>query len=299
VGEANCLHDLARVHRRVGRCDVALRYELEALDARQELGDLRGEVEACHNLSLIYSRMGLYGWALRDARRALDLATELGDQQGGARALNTISDINRRSGDVAHALAHAEEALLLQQRIGDSRGEGVTHDNLARLHLLGGRVTEALEHAQQALNVDQRRHDPYDRAHTLHTMGLISARFGETGEAMRNFAAELAQLAEIGAVRGTAKTHFAMAWLCLQTGRREEALRHAKASIGIEREFENPFAIGRRLLAAALLAERGHGPEAGEHYRAEAERLLADYDAAARRVSSDDLLLSSFSPHER
>ncbi|HEU5156839.1 MAG TPA: tetratricopeptide repeat protein [Streptosporangiaceae bacterium] len=281
VGEANCLHDLARVHRRIGRCDVALCHELEALDVRQELGDLRGEVEAYHNLSRIYCHLGLYGWALRDARRALAGATELGDQRGRARALSTISDIHRRCGDAEHAQAPAEEALRIQRRIGDGRGEGVTRDNLARFHLVGGRVTEALEHARLALEADPRRHDPYDRAHKLHTLGLIHARLGDADEAMRNFAAELALLTEIGAVRGTAATHSAMAEVCVEAGRAEEGLRHARMAIDIEREFRNPFAIGRRLQVAARLAERVHGAAAAAPYHDEAARLLTDHGPAA------------------
>jgi tetratricopeptide (TPR) repeat protein len=278
VGEADCLHDLARVDRRLGRCDIALRHELEALDVRQELGDLRGEVEAYHNLSRIYCHLGLYGWALRDAGRALDGATELGDQRARARALNTIADVHRRRGDTEHAHAPAEEALRIQRRIGDGRGEGVTRDNLARLHLLGGRVTEALEHARLATEAAGRRHDPYDRAHQLHTSGLIHARLGDADEAMRDFAAELALLTEIGAVRGTAASHYAMAELCVETGRIGEGLRHAKTAIDIEREFHNPFAIGRLLLAAAKLIEGVQGRAAAEPYRAEAARLLTDHD---------------------
>ena len=277
VGEADCLHDLARVHRRVGRCDIALHHELEALDVRQELGDLRGEAEAHHNLSRIYCHLGLHDWALRDAQRALQFATELGDQHRRARALNTIADIHRQRGETQHALAPAEEALRIQRRIGDGRGEGVTRNNLARLHLHAGRITEALEHARLALEADQRRHDPYDRAHKLHTLGLIHARLGDTDEAMRDFSAELALLTEIGAVRGTAATRFAMAELCAQTGHTYEGLRHAKTAIDIEREFHNPFAIGRLLLAAAELVERAQGRAAAEPYRTEAARLLTDH----------------------
>ena len=287
VGEADCLHELARVHRRVGRCDVALCYELEALDARQELGDLRGEGEAFYNLSRIYCHLGLYGWALRDARRALDIATELGDQRGRAWGLGNISNIHRQAGRAADALVPAEEALAIQQRIGDVRGEGLTRDKLARIHLLGGRVTEALEHARLALEVDQRRHDPYNRAHKLHTMGLINTRLGETDEAMRNFAAELALLAEIGAVRATAGTHFAMAELCARTGRPDAAIRHTETSLDIEREFDNPFAYGQRLLAAARLIEDLRGREAAKPYRTEAARLLADYAPTSGPVSSE------------
>ena len=285
VGQADCLHNLARVERRVGRCDVALCHELEALDVRQELGDLRGEADAYYNLSRIYCHMGLYGWALRDAQRSLDIATELGDQHGRAWALSSISDINHTCGGADEQVrALAEEALRIQRRIGDSRGEALTRDNLARFHLDGGRVTEALEHARRAVDVDQRRHDPYDRAHELHTLGLIHARLGQSDDAMRNFAAELALLEEIGAVRGTATTHFAMAELCVETGRTEEGMRHAGRAIDIERQFHNPFTIGRRLLAAAELVERVQGPAAARPYRAEAARLLADYDAAAHEA---------------
>ncbi|HEX6472369.1 MAG TPA: tetratricopeptide repeat protein [Streptosporangiaceae bacterium] len=293
VGEANCLHDLARVHRRVGRCDVALRHELAALDARQELGDLRGEGEAFHNLSRIYCHLGLYDRALGDARRALDIATELGDQRGRAWALSNISDIHRRSGELDLALAPAEEALAIQRRIGDARGEGITRDNLARLHLLTGRVTEALEHAGTAMDVDPRRHDPFDRAHKLHTLGLINTRLGRTADAMRHFTAELALLAEIGAERGTAATHLAIAELCLRTGARDEARRHAEAAIGIERRFDNPFALGRRLLAAADIVERVHGPEAGKDLRAEAAELLSQHAGPDGLAAGADPRLSS------
>jgi tetratricopeptide (TPR) repeat protein len=293
VGEANCLHDLARVHRRVGRCDVALRHELAALDARQELGDLRGEGEAFYNLSRIYCHLGLYDRALRDARRALDIATELGDQRGRAWALSNISDIHRRSGETGPALAPAEEALRIQRRIGDARGEGITRDNLARLHLLTGRVAEAVEHAGTAMDVDPRRHDPFDRAHKLHTLGLINTRLGKTDEAMRNFADELALLAEIGAERGTAATRLAMAEVCLRTGRPHEALRHAEAAIAIERRFDNRFALGRRLLAAADVIERVHGPAAGKDHRAEAAELLSQHAMTDEPAGGGDLRLSS------
>jgi tetratricopeptide (TPR) repeat protein len=278
VGEANCLHNLSRVHRRAGHCDMALRYDLEALDVRQELGDPRGEAEAFYNLSRIYCRLGMYDWALRDAERSLEIATDLGDQHGKARVLASISDINRQIGDMDSVLAPAEEALGIQRRITDIRGEGITRDNLARFHLACGRLPEALEHARLALDVDRRRRDPYDKAHKLHTVGVINTRLGHYDEAMRNFTEELDLLTEIGDLRGTATTYIAMADLCARTGRGAEAMDHIRVSIDIERGFHNPFATGRRLLWAAVLIERLHGPAAAARYRDEAARLLSEYD---------------------
>ncbi|HEY7488852.1 MAG TPA: tetratricopeptide repeat protein [Streptosporangiaceae bacterium] len=282
MGEANCLHDLSRVHRRIGRCDVALAYDLEALDVRQELGDPRGEAEAFYNLSRIYCQMGLYDWARRDAERALDIAADLGDQHLRARALASIADINRQTGETDQVLGPAEEALGIQQRIADSRGEGITRDNLARYHLLGGRLHDALEQSMLALEVDRRRQDPYDRAHKLHTVGIIHTRLGNRDEAMANFIEELALLGEVGDLRGTATTHLAMAELCVDSGRDDEGLEHARLSIDIERGYHNPFAVGRRLLIVAQLVERVSGATAAESYRQEADRLLADYDLPDR-----------------
>ena len=282
VGEANCLHNLSRVHRRIGRCDVALRYDLEALDVRQELGDPRGEAEAFYNLSRIYCQLGMYDWALRDAERTLGIATDLGDQHGQARALASISDINRQIGDLDNVLPPAEEALAIQQRIADIRGEGITRDNLARFHLACDRLPEALEHARLALDVDRRRRDPYDKAHKLHTVGVINTRLGACDEAMQNFTEELDLLSETGDLRGTATTYIAMADLCIRMGRVEEGLEHMRRSIEIERGFHNPYATGRRLLAAALLVERAQGSAAAAPYRDGAARLLNDYDLPDR-----------------
>jgi tetratricopeptide (TPR) repeat protein len=278
VGEANCLHNLSRVHRRVGRCDMALRYDLEALDVRQELGDPRGEAEAFYNLSRIYCQLGMHDWALRDAERSVEIAADLGDQHAKARALASISDINRQIGDMDNVLVPAEEALAIQQRIADIRGEGITRDNLARFHLACGRLPDALEHARLALDVDRRRRDPYDKAHKLHTVGVINTRLGHYDEAAKNFTEELDLLAEIGDRRGTATTYIALADLCVRTGRGGEAMEHIRRSIDIEREFHNPFAIGRRLLWAGALVERVQGPAAAGRSREEAARLLSDYD---------------------
>ncbi|MBO2450851.1 tetratricopeptide repeat protein [Actinomadura barringtoniae] len=285
-GEAECLHDLARIHRRLGHCSDALRCDLEALDLRQELADRHGEARSFLNLSRVFCRMGMHVWGLQAADEALEIYTQLGAKPGQAVALCSSANILRHLNQPREAYLQAAEALEIQIQIGDSRGEVATRDNLARVHLALGEVGKALTHARIALSIDEQLMDPYGIALRRHTIGLIMMRRQSYDAAMGELEGELALREEIGDVRGTASTYIAMAELCDRMGLGPTAARHARDAVTIERGFDNPFALGRRLSQAARIVARNDCLEAARPYWEEARRLLMDFDARCLSPSS-------------
>jgi tetratricopeptide (TPR) repeat protein len=289
MGEAECLHDLARIERRLGHCAAAVRYDLEALDIRQELDDLRGEAQSFQNLSRVFCRMGIHAWALCAAERALGISEQLGDQRSKATALCSIANILRHTNRPGEALAPAQEALLLQQRIGDGRGETTTRDNLARICLSLGQAAAALEHITRALAIDERLADPYGTAQRLHTLALIDMHRGHQDAAHQNFETELSLRQQIGDIRGTATTYIALAELRKTMGDYAAAVDYSRRAIAIERRYDNPFSLGRRLRAAGLIVSDALGTAAARPYWIEARLLLIDFDEQTTR-ELDDLL---------
>ncbi|MGK5554639.1 ATP-binding protein [Actinomadura kijaniata] len=277
-GEAECLHDLARIHRRLGHCVDALRCDLEALDIRQEIGDRYGEARSLLSLSRVFCRMGLRDRALLAAEDALAMFEQLGAQQGRGLTLGSIANILRHLGRPSEALHSGNAALAVQTAIGDSRGETATRDNLARVHLALGEVDQALAHARLALSIDRQLSDPYAIALRRHTLGLINTRLERHREALDDFTAELALREEIGDVRGTATTYIAMAALYDRMGDGARTVEYAERAVTVERGFDNPFSLGRRLASAGSLVARHRGEVAARPYRTEARRLLADFD---------------------
>jgi tetratricopeptide (TPR) repeat protein len=289
MGEADCLHDLARIERRLGHCAAAIRYDLEALDIRQELDDLRGEAKSFQNLSRVYCRMGIYDRALYAAQRALSISKQLGDQRSTAVALCSIANIFRHTNRPREAVKAAQEALLVQQRIGDSRGETTTRDNLARICLSLGAIEVAMDHITRALAIDEGLFDPYGTAQRLHTLGLINIYCRDIEAAQRNLETELSLRQRIGDVRGTATTYIAMAELHKMAGQHEAAIDFSRKAVAVERCYDNPFALGRRLRAAGLITSQVLGPAAARPYWIEARTLLKDFDEQSAR-ELDDLL---------
>ncbi|MFB4295329.1 tetratricopeptide repeat protein [Actinomadura sp. NTSP31] len=280
-GEADCLNDLARIHRRLGHCTDALRCDLEALDLRQELTDRYGEARSFLNLSRVYCRMGLHGRALEAAESAMAICEQLGAQKDKALALCSMANVLRHLGRPEEAEEPATEALFIQIRVGDSRGETATRDNLARIRLALGDVEGALEHARLALSIDMQLSDPYGIALRRHTLGQIKASAHDHEAAMGDFEAELVLRQEIGDVRGTATTFIAMASLWEDMGRGGKAIEYAERAVAIERRYDNAFALGRRLAHAGSVVARYQGIRAARPYWEEACGLLADVDPSA------------------
>jgi tetratricopeptide (TPR) repeat protein len=297
IGEAECLDDLARIERRLGHCAAAICYDLEALDIRQELGDLRGEAKSFQNLSRVYCRMGIHDWALHAAQRALAISQQLGDQRSKAAALCSMANIFRHTNRPREAVTAAQEALLVQQRIGDSRGETITRDNLARICLSLGETEAAMANVTRALAIDEGLSDPYGTAQRLHTLGLINIYCRDTEAGQRNFEAELSLRQRIGDVRGTTTTYIAMAELYKIAGQHATAIDDSRKAVAIERCYNNPFALGRRLRTAGLIASQVLGPAAACQYWIEARALLKDFDEQAARELDD--LLDKFALHSQ
>jgi diguanylate cyclase (GGDEF)-like protein len=227
----------------------------------------------------------------------------LNDDDGARRALALrLLAVNRwRVGDTEAAARAADDALALYQALADATGEAETLNVLCMIYNDLGLHREALEHAIGALRLARTAQDRRLECWALNRVGVsyeflddprlalqyvqqaldlareLPRHDEELFAALNNLSSGEIKVAEEQARRGDAEPAAA----ALQAARRhaEEALELARRSGNTHRET---LALGN--LAQAL----SHGPD-----RAQAQALLEQYQALARRHGYHRLVLSA------
>ena len=204
-------------------------------------------------------REGCYDRSLGFLLRAHELYTAADDRAGAATALNNIGNIHRARRDLSRSLLYYDAASELFTEVSDAKGRARVQVNRASALIEGDRLPEA-ESALAAARSATGEETP--DANWLLTHGVLLFRKGSTdsAEAQMRQALERAEDEPLEAVSGI---HFALARLLLETGRAEEAVKHAERALAADRSagrFERPPTTfrfwGRRVCKPTILRLR-------------------------------------------
>jgi tetratricopeptide (TPR) repeat protein len=143
---ADAYHALAGLYRRQARYDSAIPYAQQALNLREEIGDLQRVAESISTLGLIYDEMGDHSQAILVYQEALATFRKLGDREGMGSALLNIGAALYCAERYADAVEQYQESLEIFQSLGLPRAIAQAHQNLSEDYAALGDADAALRH---------------------------------------------------------------------------------------------------------------------------------------------------------
>ena len=239
-----------------GQYDGALELYEEALSARWETGDRRGEALDLENIGLLHLRWGDYPAALRSLDEALAILSEVGPPTWRAEVRSDIAAVQAAMGNLRSALEALDRAeseadadgylsadLALQRadlladlndfepaiefyrkakagyaQLHDPAGEAEAEQGLGYLYLARGDYNAAEESFTQALSVQESLDDARPGALTRILLGDVQSLRGDRSLARESYNRALATHQALGDVAAEAATLGALADLELEMG---------------------------------------------------------------------------------
>lgn len=220
LGDARSLNAAGIREFHDGDLEAAERHFGAALEEASSLDDLRGRGAALHNLASVHREMGRIGEALEESALAADALEQAEDGDGAARAralrgqilllggdaeaaeaesrkamagcgpevrseiLASLAAVLLRKGELAGAKEAAAQALALEPE--DAiRADLLFH--LARADLIEGQPSSAKRRLEEALELDRATGRRRQLAATLALLGRAACEEGSTDEALAYF----------------------------------------------------------------------------------------------------------------
>ena len=242
-GEAITFGYIANCYRRLEDLDRALQFANQALQMKEELGDLDEVGSTYSQLGLIYWEKADYAAAVGHFQHAIEIASKVDDKELEGAARNNLGLVFDETGDYARSLEQYQRALELHRASHFERGEGDTLGNIGGVYLLLGRFREALPYYRQALEISERLELKPASSDDLGNLGLCLAGIGEVQEALASFDRAMQVAREASLPKEEADWHKGKATTLTRLGRYDAALREYAAAeqvyerAGLKREL--------------------------------------------------------------
>jgi len=232
AASAHALRQLGTAYSRLGRLDLAVDYQREALTLFRQYGDRDGETRALAGVGVALSRLGRLQEAIDPLQQALTMSLQAGDSLGEAIALNNLGVLYQHLGRYAEASEHLRLALNGFRDVGARPQEANTLTNLGVAEAKLGRYPEAARHLDESLTILKELSAPPEEAHALDELGRLLLQLGEVAPAVARFSESLEIYHRIGARSFEAYPLNGLGEAAFLSGDYEQALhRHGQALI--------------------------------------------------------------------
>ncbi|GIH07189.1 hypothetical protein Rhe02_52560 [Rhizocola hellebori] len=269
--EALTLHNLGRIHSRVGHRSRAIAYYQQALPIRQQIGDRAGESDTLNNLGNVYRHQRKHDQALEHYQQALAIVAELGDASREGIALHNIGIILRELESYDEALSHLERALTITQSIGNRLIEGNILQSTGVVYSLTGHTIKALDHYHRALTIARQVDDRVGMIDAMRSIGNAHSRLESHDTAIAYLEQALAIATQIANAAAECDTLNELGMAYQRQERFDEALRYHQLALRNATDINDTHQRVRAHLGiAAALEAGGRDAEARTHRQAAA-----------------------------
>jgi DNA-binding SARP family transcriptional activator len=250
LGQALCLHALARRDRTLGYSRRAVQRYERALTGFRAVGDQAAQTSALSGLARAHLDLGELDRAETLARKSLKLSERIPCRRLQAQALRRLGEVLLAESQLLAAKAVFQESLQIAWEEGDRTGETYTLNSLGCAALEMGDLDSAEIHLTQALDLCDKVHDRNIKAHIIFGMARICEQRSEQDRAKRYY---IEAANSFAAQENTAWHHRAMDALLHLT---REAPGSCRACTGMSEVSPGP--LPRRGTARAACCRR-HG----------------------------------------
>lgn len=130
---------------------LALKYYLNSLELKNEIGDLPGEASLHENISMVYDHLGRHVERLEHLQRAIQTYEHLKDSNSLSEAINKLANIYFDQSDYTKALEYYFLSLDLGANSNDSSSLAMTLSNIGAAYNGQENFREALNHYNKSL----------------------------------------------------------------------------------------------------------------------------------------------------
>lgn len=244
--KAYALDNLGLTLRRMGDQDEALKRHAEALELREEIGDVLGKSKAQINVARICKDRD----ELAKARRILSEAINVlkgceKEKRTLANAYSTVGEIARREGHTEEALKNYLKTLGLNESISHNDGVAIACGQLAQLLLIREDVDEARKYARRCRDENAESGNREGVAVALRTLGDVKFASDDFDGALSDFREAARMFEKHGNIGGAVSAKLRIARALSRSGdseaataTREEAESLAHQAKMSTREFE-------------------------------------------------------------
>ena len=229
--ESRLLFVLATAHAVQHNWQQAVDFYQQAIDAGDQVRDLRRLSLSYSGISLAYQELGQFSQAARFSRQALAIHETLNDTMSLARSENNLGLLLARMGDFESSREHLDRALRLHEEVGLEIGMGDAMLSMSELLFAQSKLDEAERLARKALALSTRLSEFPAIADAHLWLGRIADARGRHDIVDSEFAAAIAALEGIGSREPLRRVQVAYADILEQRGDLAGANRHLKRAL--------------------------------------------------------------------
>ncbi|MEP7168006.1 MAG: DUF2225 domain-containing protein [Bacteroidota bacterium] len=162
----------------------ALKYYLEALKTREEMGDRQSIAMTCNNISGLYSNLSDDENELKYMKLAIENFESVNDKKGMSQALYNQSLFHYRHSDYEKAIEVNLKAQKLAEEIGDKISITYCLIHTGTVYRVLGNMDKSTDCFQQALNLSNATGDKVGRGYAISNLGINYKNKGEYEKAL-------------------------------------------------------------------------------------------------------------------
>lgn len=189
-GKCESYQIIGTYHKYVGELDSADIWYMEALEAREELGDSLMISATLNNLAALSTDRGNYINALKRYENASQFIPK-GKIRRRARLQSNLGVVHKLLGDYDAALLNIHQAKQLLKESMDSLSLAMCLMNEGNLNELMGELKQAKDNHNTALEIFRLKRDYFNQAKALNNLGNINLKNSEFKEALSKFESSL------------------------------------------------------------------------------------------------------------
>jgi tetratricopeptide (TPR) repeat protein len=203
-----------------------------AVDCARRLGNRDFEARMLRRLAFAHFDLREWEGADRRFRASLDLCQDLDDRHGVAAALEGLGMVALARGRLTAATELFTRQLAICQALGEYRRAALATFNLGVVANASARPAQAVQRLMRA-GAMLATLDPYNAARVRLELGRALAGTGSHALAARELYRALWDMRRLGAPRGQARAHHALAVLALTIGEHDDARIHLDQALEI------------------------------------------------------------------
>jgi signal transduction histidine kinase/CheY-like chemotaxis protein len=246
----------------------ALKYYLESLKIREEIGDQPKIITSLNNIGMVFMALHNHPEALKNYVSALKIEEQIGDTMHMDITYNNIGLIYMEQGNNAEALKNFFAAIKLEDKTGNKMQKVAALINIGCIYLVQGKNAEALKKIIEALKLAEEVGDKRGQGHCFNTIANVYADQGDYSEAVKYRLSALKIAKEIGDKFNIVSAYTGIGTDYLRMKKHAEASAYLNKGLSLAKETGNlKFIVECYLSISRLDSTRGDFNSSLKNYK--------------------------------
>lgn len=237
--EADCYNNISYTFLLKGNLEQALKYELQALELKLQIGDKNGIALAHGNLGQIYESLGENDKALVHLKESLKVRQEFGNTRLIADSKLSIGKFLTNNRNLDEALTYLIQAEATYNELKHELGLIELYSTIGLAYDYKGNYPRALDYYIKSVQQSEQQNISQGQAETLINIGALYSRQRDFPEALKNFQQALEKAESVGDQRQIAQINSHIGYVHKEQGEYDLALVFFQKSMDLDLANDN------------------------------------------------------------